>query len=87
MGTDARVVEALESRAKWRTNEFTSIEPHRHGERYIRVIQLKKKKNSDASVYKSYLFTSVAKKVPTFTKPTAEYDRSQKESSMNSSES
>lgn len=44
MGTDARVVEALESRAKWRTNDFTSIEPHRHGERYIRVIQLKKKK-------------------------------------------
>lgn len=44
MGTDARVAEALESRAKWRTNEFTSIEPHRHGERYIRVIQLKKKK-------------------------------------------
>lgn len=44
MGTDARVVEALESWAKWRTNEFTSIEPHRHGERYIRIIQLKKKK-------------------------------------------
>lgn len=51
------------------------------------LYNLKKKKNSDASVYKSYLFTSVAKKVPTFTKPTAEYDRSQKESSMNSSES
>lgn len=55
MGTDARVAEALESRAKWRTNDFTSIEPHRHGERYIRVIQFKKKKKTVTQAFTNHI--------------------------------